>query len=289
MAVDLHLHTTHSDGSYAPTDLVDYVRTFDVNVMAVTDHDDISGVKEAMERGRQVGVRVIPGIELSIEFPLQGRAHLHLLGLFIDIENPALLKVLHYLREARRTRAMEIIERLRKQKIDVRFEELEQVVSGESIGRPHIARLLVQKGVVSTVKEAFDRFLGRGAPGFVAKKKLGLAEAIQTIHEARGLAIQAHPVSLFAKDFKELTDYLDHFRELGLDGVEGYYSYHPQELTDFLLQYAAKHHLAVSGGSDFHGTAKPDIQPAIGTGHLHIPPEIVPALDGFYAAKYGGK
>ncbi len=287
MAVDLHLHTTHSDGSYAPKDLVDLVRRFDVEVMAVTDHDDISGVSEAQARGKEVGVRVIAGIELSIEYPLQGRAHLHLLGLFVDVKNKVLLNVLNNLRQARRTRAMEIIERLQKQNIDVRFEELQQLVSGQSIGRPHIAHLLVKKGVVATVKEAFERYLGRSAPGFVAKKKLALEEAIRTIHEAHGLAIQAHPVSLFAKDFKELRNYLDQFKEMGMDGVEAYYSYHPPELTRFLLEYAAQNKMAVSGGSDFHGEAKPDIKPAIGTGHLHIPSEIVSALVDFREQKYG--
>jgi predicted metal-dependent phosphoesterase TrpH len=287
MAVDLHLHTTHSDGSFAPKDLVDLVRHYNVDVMAVTDHDDISGVQEAQARGKEVGVRVIAGIELSIDYPLQGRAHLHLLGLMLDIENPDLLARLHYLREARRARAKEIVERLQKMNIDVHYDELEQIVSGESIGRPHIAHLLVKKGVVTQVSEAFEKYLGRNAPAFVAKKKMTLAEAIDLVHKAKGLAILAHPISLFAKNFDELARYLDHFRELGLDGLEAYYSYHPAELTRFLLDYAKKNRMAVSGGSDFHGEAKPDIKPAIGTGNLHIPPEIVPALIEFRKEKYG--
>ncbi len=286
MAVDLHLHTTHSDGSYTPAELVDYVKKFDVTVMAVTDHDDISGVPEAMAYAGQAGVSVVPGIELSIDYPLQGRAHLHLLGLFIDIKSTALLDVLRSLRQARRTRAAEILERLRAQKIDVTFEELQQEVSGKSIGRPHIARLLVRKGLVQSIPEAFEKFLGRGAPAFVPKKKMGLQQAIHIIHQARGLAILAHPVSLFAKDYRQLTDYLDRFRAVGLDGLEAYYSYHSEQLTEFLLRYAEEHHLAVSGGSDFHGRAKPDIQPAIGTGNLHIPLQTVSALLSFYKGKY---
>ncbi len=286
MAVDLHLHTTHSDGSYTPAELVDYVKKFQVTVMAVTDHDDISGVQEAVGRGEQTGVEVIPGIELSIDYPLQGRAHLHLLGLFIDIHNPSLLTVLHSLRQARCTRAMEMVGRLRQLGISVEFDELLNVVQGESIGRPHIARLLLQKGIVQSVGEAFEKYLGRNAPAFVPKKKLPMEEAIHTIHQAKGLAIQAHPNSLFAKNFSELKTYLDRFRAMGLDGVEAYYSYHSRELTEFLVTYAAENNLVVSGGSDFHGTAKPDIQPAIGTGHLRIPPEIVPALQAFHQRKY---
>ncbi len=287
MAVDLHLHTNHSDGSLSPAELVDFVKHYAVNVMAITDHDDVSGIREAGERGEQVGVQVIPGIELSIEFPLEGRAHLHLLGLYIEFEHSALAQELERLREARRNRAMEIIERLQKMGLDVTFAELQTVVSGESIGRPHIARLLVKKGLVGHVSEAFEKYLGRNAPAFVPKKKLELEPAIDLIHRSRGLAILAHPISLFARDHHALRKYLDRFKAMGLDGVEAYYSYHPRELTQFLLDYARENHLAVSGGSDYHGEAKPDLEPAIGKGDLYIPPQIVKKLDAFYKKKYG--
>lgn len=286
MAVDLHLHTNHSDGSYAPADLVDLVKQYDVEVMAVTDHDDISGIKEARQRGKEIGVRVIPGIELSIEYPLVGRAHLHLLGLFVEYEGSSLAQALEKLRAARKSRAREIIEHLQKLGIEIYYDELKEVVAGESIGRPHIARLLRKKRIVDSVSEAFEKYLGRNGPAFVPKKKLELEPAIELIHKSNGLAIIAHPISLFAKDHRELENYLDEFKSMGLDGVEAYYSYHPKELTQFLLEYAKKNKLAVSGGSDFHGEAKPDLKPAIGQGDLYIPPEIVQALDAFYERKY---
>ncbi len=286
MAVDLHVHTAHSDGSYSPSELIELVAQYDVDTLSVTDHDVISGIEEAAERGQHIGIRVIPGTELSIDYPLSGSAHLHLLGLYIDIHNPVLIKALQNLRLARRERAKEIIERLKRLNIDIRFDDLELRKHGASLGRPHIAKLLVEMKIVKSIKEAFQKYIGRSGPAFVPKKKLNLKQAIELIHRAKGLALIAHPVSLGAADKSELFKYLDEFRAAGLDGIEAYYSYHSEEFTKTLIEYARKNGMAISGGTDFHGDAKPDIKPAVGAGNLIIPTEVVEQLDAYYRKLY---
>ncbi len=269
--VDLHLHTTCSDGSLTPEQLVDKVKTIGIKVIAVTDHDEICGCKEAVDYGKKNNVTVIPGVELSIDYALKGKNHLHLLGLFIDTKNDALNTALEQLRSARHRRAKKIIDKLRQIGYNLNYQELSNFAGNGSIGRPHVAALLKQKGIIKQEAEAFRYLLGRGGPAYVAKEKLDIVKAIRVIHEANGLAILAHPISLGFKTYDLLGKEILKLHLLGLDGIEVYYSRHDKYLIKWLLDFANQNHLAVSGGSDFHGRAKPNIQPGSGYGNLRIP------------------
>ncbi len=286
MAVDLHLHTFHSDGSLSPEQLIDLLEKFKVNTFAITDHDTISAIPQAKNYAEVKEMQLIPGVELSIEYALPGKAHLHLLGLFIDVENPQLTEALQELRKEREKRAFRIIEKLNELGIEFTKQEIHELTKHERIGRPHIGKLLVNKGVVKSISEAFEKFIGRTAPAYAPKKKLQLKEAVQLIHQAKGLAIVAHPYSLGFNSKEELFARLDALRDYDIDGLEAYYSMHDEQLTQWLLEYAKKFNLAVSGGSDFHGEAKKEIQPVIGTGELKIPEKIVDELVVFHSNKY---
>ena len=284
--IDLHLHTTCSDGSLKPKELVDKVSARGIKAIAITDHDEICGCAEAVEYAKGKNITVIPGVELSIDYPLQGKNHLHLLGLFIDVHNELLNNALERLRAARRSRAKRIVEKLKQIGYDLTYEELSKSAGDGSIGRPHVAALLRQKGIVKQEAEAFRYFLGRGGPAYVPKEKMDLNSAIEVIHKAKGLAMLAHPISLGYKTYELLGKEILKWQGLGLDGIEAYYSRHDRYLTDWLLAFARQHGLAVSGGSDFHGKAKPDIQPGSGYGNLKIPYHVYEDLISYWQQKY---
>ena len=284
--IDLHLHTNCSDGSLKPKELIDKVSTLGIKAIAVTDHDEICGCAEAVEYAKGKNIAVVPGVELSIDYPLQGKNHLHLLGLFIDVKNDILNNALERLRVARRNRAEKIVEKLKQIGYDLNYEELSKYAGNGSIGRPHVAALLKEKGIVKQEAEAFRNLLGRGRPAYVPKEKLDLGSAIQVIHEAEGLAILAHPISLGYKNYELLGREILKWRGFGLDGIEAYYSRHDRYLTGWLLAFARQHGLAVSGGSDFHGKAKPEIQPGSGYGNLKIPYRVYEDLNKYWRQKY---
>ncbi len=287
MRIDLHTHTNFSDGSLSPQDLIEHVKKYDVGILAITDHDEILANIPAMEYGKNAGVEVIAGVELSIDYPLPGRGHLHLLGLFIDSQNEVLVRKLRWLSAERRNRAAEIIKKLRQNGVDAGLDELAEIVGEGSAGRPHVARLLMDKGVVSSVPEAFYRYLGKDAPAYVPKKKLDIQTAIDAIHQAQGLAILAHPISLGFETYPEIGTEIMKIKALGLDGVEAYYSSHDRYFTKWMADFARENDLVISGGSDFHGQAKPNVQPGTGRGDLRIPVRLADELKQYRNEKYG--
>ncbi len=278
MRVDLHTHTNFSDGSLSPQALVEHAASQDVGIIAVTDHDETGGIAPAREHGKRKGVGVIAGVELSIEYPLTGANHLHILGLFIDPDNNALRQALQYLSHERDNRAEKIIRQLNAHGVPLKYDDLKTIIGEGSAGRPHVAQLLIQKRVVHSVKEAFNRFLSKGRPGYVPKIKLNVQEAINAIHEAQGLAIAAHPVSLGYDTYPPLGEEVLKFKRMGLDGIEAYYPSHNRYFTEWLLDFARQHDLVISGGSDFHGEAKKDVEIGRGRGALNIPYSVVEAL-----------
>ena len=272
--IDLHCHSTFSDGTFSPKDLMDLAEEKELSAIAITDHDEISANPIAQNYAQNKPVKFVPGVELSIDKEMNGSAHLHLLGLFIDNKNDHLQSTLNELREARQERAFKIIDKLKAQGIKVTKNELEKIIGPGSAGRPHIAQLLVDKKIVGTVWEAFNHFLSKGKPGYYPKKKLRLKQAIDLIHEANGLAILAHPVSLRYTRYKYFESDFRDMKSLGLDGIEAYYSTHTHDFFKFLIKTAEKLGLLISGGSDFHGTTKPDIELGKGKGKLHVPDKI---------------
>ena len=246
--------------------------------MALTDHDEVEGNISAADAAEHYQIRFVPGVELSIEYELTGKGHLHLLGLFLDPLNQDLRSALNILRQARAERAGEIVERLGKINIRLSIDEIRRDAGRGSIGRPHIAKYLVKNGYAGSMIDAFRKYLGKGCPGYVPKKKLPLGEAVGLIHNAAGITILAHPVSLGIERYDRLAEKILELTKFGLDGIEVYYSSHDRNMTDFLLEFARKHQLLISGGSDFHGATKPDTNIGTGRGDLVVPDRVYAEL-----------
>src|SRR4029079_2017955 len=188
--IDLHLHTTHSDGSLSPTDVLRLAHKASVTALAITDHDIVSGIPEAMTAGAELGIEIIPGVEISSSM---GDSELHILGYCLRWQDPELNQRLAVLRESRHHRNPQIIERLRSLGLDVTYEEVRALAGTESVGRPHIARLLMEKRFVTSAKEAFDRYLDNGRPAFVDRELPDPLDAVRWIREAGGVPVLAHP------------------------------------------------------------------------------------------------
>lgn len=272
--LDLHLHTTHSDGSCTPTEVVGLAHQANVTALAITDHDITSGISEAIAVGEQYGIEIIPGVEIS---SIMGNSELHILGYFLDWENSLLNERFKSLRDSRHRRNPQIVDRLQNLGIDITYDEVRALAGSDSVGRPHIARALMDKGVVTSAKEAFDRFLGDGKPAYVPRELPSPTEAIQWIKAARGLAVLAHPTWVKLTD-QTLAELILQLKANGLDGVEVYYSTHAARQTREYLSLAQQLGLLVTGGSDFHGLTKPDIEVGIGKGSLHIPTTLLPKM-----------
>jgi predicted metal-dependent phosphoesterase TrpH len=272
--LDLHLHTTHSDGSYTPTAVIELAQKAGVTTLAITDHDITTGVPEATMAGLERGIDVIPGIEISSTL---GNSELHILGYFLDYRDARLNERLAVLRESRHRRNPKIIERLQAAGIDITYDEVRALAGTDSVGRPHIARILMEKKVVASAKEAFDKWLAEGRPAYVPRELPTPAEAIQWIKAAKGLAVLAHPTWVKTTE-GTLTDLVRQLKADGLDGVEVHYSTHTPRQTSEYLALAKQLDLLVTGGSDFHGLTKPDIGVGVGKGALRVPGSLLDKL-----------
>lgn len=272
--LDLHLHTTHSDGSLPPAEVLALAHKAGVTALAITDHDITTGLPEALEAGARLGIEIIPGVEISSRF---GDNELHILGYFLDWQDPAFNHNLSRLRASRHARNPMIIERLRALGQDITYEEVRQLAGTESVGRPHIARVMMDKGYVKSAKEAFDRFLAQGKPAYVARELPEPVEAIAWIRAAKGIPVLAHP--LWAKqDGQGLFKLCERLKAEGLGGMEVHYSTHNPKQTAELLDIAKRLELLVTGGSDFHGITKPDIEVGVGRGGLTVPVKLLDPL-----------
>jgi 3',5'-nucleoside bisphosphate phosphatase len=272
--IDLHLHTTHSDGSLRPSEVLALAKKANVTALAITDHDITTGIPDAMAAGEELGIEVIPGVEIS---SFDGKNELHILGYCLNWQGPQLHERLATLRASRHRRNPLIIERLRAAGLDVTYEEVRALAGTESVGRPHIAQLLMQKKYVSSAKEAFDRYLAEGRPAYVARELPSPAEAIEWIRDAKGVAVLAHPT--WVKETGEgLRTCVVALKEAGLGGVEVHYSSHSKSQTASYLDIAQRLGLLLTGGSDFHGLTKPDIEVGSGRGGLKVPPRLLAPL-----------
>ncbi len=277
--IDLHTHSTFSDGTFTPAQLISSAQAIRLRAIALTDHDTIEGIPVLQAAAENSGVEVIPGVEISVDVKLRNKGHMHILGLLIDPSHAELKETLTFLSRERALRGDRIVESLQRLGMDVSRQELQEEAGEGAIGRPHIARILLRKGYVRDIQDAFDRFLGKGCPGYVDKKKLNEADAIRLIHNAGGLAILAHPQYMNFATFAETREKILQLKMLGLDGVEVFYSGMPNDFQKALQSLAIEENLVVSGGSDFHGENKPGI--SLGSGRdndLNIPLEILEAL-----------
>lgn len=264
--IDLHLHSTASDGILTPTELVQVALDKGLEAIALTDHDTTAGVEEALEAARGTRLTVIPGIEISTDVP--GDNELHVLGYYIDPCHAELEARLSALRHARIGRARQTLACLEKAGCPLEWEHLVELSQGDVIGRPHIAQALVDAGHVDTVHSAFRQYLAKGKPAYVERYKLTPKQALKIILAAGGVPVLAHP-----------TRVLEHIPGLvraGLAGLEAYYPAHAEPEQIFLAKLARKHNLIVTGGSDFHG---PGITEAQKPGVVYVPRSSVAALD----------
>jgi len=255
---DLHVHSSASDGSLSPREVVDEARRAGLAAIALADHDTVAGIAEAMERARESGLCLVPGVELTAYARLPAcdtEVELHVQGLFLDTGDASLLAELERLRNIRVARIESIAERLRSLGIPLETREVLERAQGESVGRLHVAHALVQKGICADVREAFDRFLGVGCPAYVPKEHLTPQQAIELVHRAGGCAVLCHPALT-----KGLEEMLPELVEAGLDAVEVDHPGHSYEDRRKWRQKAARLGLALSGGSDFHGAAKLDVR-----------------------------
>jgi len=252
---DLHMHTVHSDGTLTPKELVRLAKQKGLSCIALTDHDTLSGVEEAQDEGNRIGVEVIAGVEISVKFE---PGTMHILGYFIDRHSKKLQDGLAEIQEARRKRNPMIIEKLRVLGIDISLEEVERESGGDQVGRPHFARVLVEKGYVKDFEEAFNKYLTKGAPAYVDKRKLTSRGAIEMIEEAGGVASLAHPKLLKLDSMPErFEETLEQLRSEGLKGLEVYSSCQSKTEAARYKKTAERLGLLITGGSDFHGANRP--------------------------------
>lgn len=271
---DLHTHTTASDGSYSPHELIKSASSVGLKAIAVTDHDTMQGIEEAVNAGREYNIEVIPGMELSV---LYRQGDMHVLGYYL-LESTLLNAVLQEVQESRAKRNPVILEKLAHLGCRIEADELKRLSQGGQIGRPHIAQAMVNHGFVADTRTAFAMYLKKGGPAYAPKSVLSPERAIEAIHSASGLAVLAHPFSLHCNRQVELEEIVEELKALGLDGMECYYSEHDPSFTDMCLRIANKYDLVVTGGSDFHGRPKPNIRLGKGKGTLCVPYECVNAL-----------
>lgn len=265
MPVDLHVHTTASDGTYTPSEVVTAALELGLTAVAITDHDSVAGIDEALRASSGTALHLIPGVELSVLGPDGSDAHL--LGFYVDHTAQSFVRQLATLRDARLARAAEMVERLRAAGHTLDFDHVSRHAGKGAVGRVHVARALVDAGSVASVEEAFSRLIGRQGPFYVHKTTLAPGEALQLIHAAGGVAVLAHPGVSGEGALETLFD-------LGLDGIEAYHAEHDQAQVRFYRELAARRGLIVTGGSDFHG---PNMRSSM-LGAGHCPPEAVEAL-----------
>ena len=252
--VDLHTHTTASDGQYSPSELVEKAARSGIEYLAVTDHDTLDGVEEAVSAGKRYGISVLRGVELGA----REDRHLHILGLGLGSDHAVLDALCRKLKESREERKYRIVDFLREKGVEISLSEVEALASGGVVARPHFARVMFRHGYVSSMEEAFSRYLDTDEYQRIERFKAGAEECIDTIHRSGGLAVLAHPYQLNLPDDK-LDAMLSQMKEYGLDGLECYYPRHTPDMVRNYLKMAQKHGLQISAGSDFHGEkVRPD-------------------------------
>ena len=262
---DLHVHTSYSDGTYTPAQLVKESIKRGISALAIVDHDTLEALAEAFAQAQGEPLEIIPGIELTAQHENQ---EIHILGYFLDYRNKELLEKLKLIQSNRVERVYKIIENLEGIGLKLNPDTVFSVSGKATVGRMHIARALVKDGLVGSTAEAFRKYIGDKSPAYVLGFRLSVPEAIRLIHQAGGVAVLAHPYMLHNDAL------IAEFVSYGLEGLEVYYPEHSQAMVNFYLDLAKKLNLLITGGTDFHGSAKPQIK----LGMIKIPLELVEKL-----------
>lgn len=275
--IDLHTHSTASDGLYSPSRLLHMAHEAGLRVLALTDHDTTNGVAEAAEAARELGIDFIPGIEINTD---SNGGEIHVLGYFPDLAQPAFQAVLSTLRDARERRGQRMVELLNENGIHISWERVREIAQG-TVGRPHVAKALIEAGYARSVPEAFDKYIGKGCVGYVQRYRLSPVDATRLIDSANGLPVIAHPLTV--PGLTTLREWLPELCAAGMVGLETYYGPYTESEERELRALAEEYHLIPTGGTDFHG---PGIHPTP-LGGRYVPPTAVERLKAAAAQRQG--
>ncbi|MFH1663132.1 MAG: PHP domain-containing protein [Chloroflexota bacterium] len=265
---DLHIHTNISDGKFSPQEIVEKAARLGLGVIAICDHDNTDGIPPALAAARAFPqLKVIPGVEISTYAP---GSEIHVLGYFMDLKNPKFENTLLDSRNSRLERAKEMIARLNKLNIDISWQQIQQAAGDSTVGRPHIAQVMLDKGYIKSFKEAFDKYIGLGGPAYIERHKITPPEAVILIKEANGLPVLAHPLTI-----KQPEGMIAELKAAGLVGIEVYYNGYTEEERNTLALLADKYNLIATGGSDYHGI---DDNAETMLGDAGVPPEAAERL-----------
>lgn len=274
--IDLHTHSTCSDGTYTPEELVKYGKEKGLSAIALTDHDTFDGVEEAKAAGKKYGIEVIGGIEFSTNYE---ETEIHMVGLFLDKNCSMIEKRLEEIRQNRIERNIQMVEKLNDLGVNITYEQVKEVANGGIVTRAHIANVLVKNGCCQSNNECFDRYIGKNKPAYVKRQVLNYDETISLIAASGGISIMAHPL-LYKLSSARLEKVVSDMAAKGLRGIEVYYSTHSPSDTKYIKTLALKNRLLFSGGSDFHGKNKPKLDLGTGYGELAVPYEILDKMKG---------
>ncbi len=253
--IDLHTHTTFSDGTYTPKELITLAYKKNLKAIAITDHDTIDGIYYAEQTAKDLNIELVKGIEFSAAYK---DTEIHILGYFLDITNKNLLKILKDLEKTRYERNLQIIKKLNDIGLDISLNYVKSTSGGGLITKAHFGMALIKKGYVKTMKDAFNIYLGKGKPAYVKRVLISHQEAIQAISNADGVSSLAHPM-IYGISFKDLDKAIKDLKDAGLKSIECYYPSNTLKQTNFLLSLAKKYNLKITGGSDFHGNNRPNV------------------------------
>ena len=257
MSADLHMHSIYSDGSYKPQELINQAKMKNIETIALADHDTTDGLDEALQAGKKMNVEVIPAIEFSVSW--QDKEP-HLLGYFIDYKHQRFQKQIKKIFKKRKERAVKMIEKLKKRGIKLDLTKVKEMSKNDYIGRPHIARQMIEQGYINDMSQAFSKkYIARGGKAYVPRYKISMEKAVELIHQVNGLAVLAHPGHMNGdQPLKEKE--IVQLKEIGLDGVEVFHSRHDKQKQNYYQKTVNKLDLLITGGSDFHGTNTPQIE-----------------------------
>lgn len=272
--IDLHVHSSASDGTFSPSALLAEAKKAGLSAMALTDHDTMDGMEEAKKAAKELHIELVPGVEISTEYQ---NCEVHVLGYYVSPEYPRLKAMLEEFRDFRATRNIRMVERLREEGFSITMEALTDRFPDSVLTRAHMARFLCETGQLADTRTAFLEYLGENCRCYIDRPKISPTEAVRLIREAGGLAVLAHPV-LYRLSDASLRQMIAEMKETGMCGLEAVYSENTNEDEVRLKHLANEFGLLITGGSDFHGRNKPDILLGVGKGNLHIPYDYLKAL-----------
>jgi predicted metal-dependent phosphoesterase TrpH len=272
--IDLHVHSTFSDGSYTPEELAKLAAKASLTAIALTDHDSTEGLDRFLVACEKESVLGIPGIEISAEI---SEGTLHVLGYFVEYKDEGFQETLRQIRDGREIRNHKMIEQLNELGLELTWEEVASYAGEDVVGRPHFAQAMIARGYVKNKRKVFDKYLAKGKPGYADRFRLSVSDAISSIRAVGGVPVLAHPSTL-RKETSELRDYIRELADLGMQGIEVYYSEHSEGQVMFYEGLAKEFGLTLVGGSDFHGDVNPRVSLGTGFGSLNVPDELVEAL-----------